>query len=248
MQESGEYRVTRHKGRGPDSEDAKVIFSHLDEDPARKFYERHLPPAPGIVLALWKPDSSLIAHSEGGHRDHLTIAEAALALGYSADTVRRGVVKGTGPLADLLRDAGRKGNEGQWLISLSDEQIAHNRNPAGVGQPMPPQAPPAYASPRPPEPADPASIGQHEEVLRERLAGLERRLADRDAEIARQVEEVARLRAEIADQDAAHRAERAEMAASAAAERERLLLLLERATVRPSVIERLLAIIRPSRS
>jgi hypothetical protein len=28
MQESGEYRVTRHKGRGPDSEDAKAIFSH----------------------------------------------------------------------------------------------------------------------------------------------------------------------------------------------------------------------------
>ena len=52
----------------------------------------------------------------------------------------------------------------------------------------------------------------------------------------------------MADQDAAHRAERAEMAASAAAERERLLLLLERATVRPSVIERLLAAIRPSRS
>jgi hypothetical protein len=85
MEESGEYRVTRHKGRGPDSKDAKVIFSHLDEDPARKFYERHLPPAPGIVLALWKPDGLLIAHSEGGRRDHLTIAEAALALGYSAD-------------------------------------------------------------------------------------------------------------------------------------------------------------------
>ena len=81
MEESGEYRVTRHKGRGPDSKDAKVIFSHLDEDPARKFYERHLPPAPGIVLALWKPDGTLIAHSEGGRRDHLTIAEAALALG-----------------------------------------------------------------------------------------------------------------------------------------------------------------------
>jgi membrane protein involved in colicin uptake len=113
---------------------------------------------------------------------------------------------------------------------------------------MLPQAPPAYASISSPEPADPASIGQHEEVLRERLAGLERRLADRDAEIARQAEENTRLRLEMADQDAAHRAERAEMAASAAAERERLLLLLERATVRPSVIERLLAIIRPSRS
>jgi len=77
---------------------------------------------------------------------------------------------------------------------------------------------------------------------------LERRLADRDAEIARQAEENARLRLEMADQDAAHRAERAEMAASAAAERERLLGLLERATVRPGVIERLLATIRPNRS
>jgi hypothetical protein len=248
MQESGEYRVTRHKGRGPDSEDAKVIFSHLDEDPARKFYERRLPPNPGTVLALWKPDGSLIAHSEGGRRDHLTIAEAALALGYSADTVRRGVVKGTGPLAALLRDAGRKGNEGQWLISLSDEQIARHRKPAGVGQPMPPQAPPAYASISSAETAAPASMGQHEEVLRERLAGLERRLADRDAEIARQAEENTRLKLEMADQDAAHRGERAEMAASATAERERLLLLLEWATVRPGVIERLLAIIRPSRS
>jgi hypothetical protein len=245
MEESGEYRVTRHKGRGPDSKDAKVIFSHLDEDPARKFYERHLPPAPGIVLALWKPDGTLIAHSEGGRRDHLTIAEAALALGYSADTVRRGVVKGTGPLAELLRDAGRKGNEGQWLISLSDEQIARHRKPAGIGQPMPPQAPPAYASISSTETAAPASIGQHEEVLRERLAGLERRLADRDAEIARQVEEVRRLRAEMTERDAAHRAERAEMAAGAAAERERLLLLLERATVRPGVIERLLSLLRP---
>ena len=147
MQESGEYRVTRHKGRGPDSEDAKVIFSHLDEDPARKFYERHLPPAPRIVLALWKPDGFLIAHSEGGRRDHLTIAEAALALGYSADTIRRGVVKGTGPLADLLRDAGRKTNEG-WIISLTDEQIAHHRK-TGISQPTPPQAPPAHAKPRP---------------------------------------------------------------------------------------------------
>ena len=247
MEESGEYRVTRHKGRGPDSKDAKVIFSHLDEDPARRFYERHLPPAPGIVLALWKPDGLLIAHSEGGRRDHLTIAEAALALGYSADTVRRGVVKGTGPLADLLRDAGRKGNEGQWLLSLSDEQIARHRKPAGICQPMPPQVSPAYASISSPEPADPASIGQHEEVLRERLAGLERRLADRDAEVARQVEEIGRLRAEMTERDAAHRVERAEMLANAAAERDRLLGLLERATVRPSVIERLLAAIRPNR-
>src|SRR3954447_15022298 len=162
MEESGEYRVTRHKGRGPDSQDAKVIFRHLDEDPARKFYERHLPPNPGIVLALWKPDGSLIAHTEGGRRDHLTIAEAALALGYSADTIRRGVVKGTGPLGDLLRDAGRKTNEG-WIISLTDEQIARHRK-VSISQPMPPQGMPAYASQTQPEPALPVSIGQHEDV------------------------------------------------------------------------------------
>ena len=34
MKESGKYRVTHHLGRGPNKEDAKVIFSHLDEEPA----------------------------------------------------------------------------------------------------------------------------------------------------------------------------------------------------------------------
>jgi hypothetical protein len=41
MQESGEYRVTRHKGGGPDAKDAKVIYSHLDEGPAMRAYQRH---------------------------------------------------------------------------------------------------------------------------------------------------------------------------------------------------------------
>ena len=45
MKDSGKYRVTHHLGRGPDSEDAEVIFSHPDEEPARRFYQRHLPPA-----------------------------------------------------------------------------------------------------------------------------------------------------------------------------------------------------------
>jgi cell division septum initiation protein DivIVA len=176
----------------------------------------------------------------------MTIAETAQALGYSADTIRRGVVKGAGPLAELLRDAGRKGNDGQWIVRLSDEQIAQHRKPASVSQPTPPQATPAYASPSSPEPADQSSIGQHEGVLLERIAGLERRLADRDTEMARQADEVARIRTEMAERDAAHRVERAELLASAAAERERLLAMLERATERPpSVVERLLAIIRP---
>jgi hypothetical protein len=75
-------------------------------------------------------------------------------------------------------------------------------------------------------------------------------------EIARQTEEVTRLRSEmnervaalqaqLAERDAAHRAERAEMQANAATERERLLGLLERATVRPGVVERLLSLLRP---
>jgi hypothetical protein len=174
----------------------------------------------------------------------MTITEAAQALEYSADTIRRGVVKGTGPLSELLRDAGRKGNDGQWIVRLSDEQIAQHRK-ASISQPMPPQAPPAYASVTPAEPADQASIGREDAVLIERIAGLEQRLADRDAEISRQAEEVARIRTEMAERDAAHRIERAELLASAAAERERLLAMLERATVRPGVIERLVAIIRP---
>src|SRR3954464_10384853 len=60
MEESGEYRVTRSKGRGPGRKIRKVIFRHLDETPARRFYER-TPPAPGYIIALWRPDGTLIA-------------------------------------------------------------------------------------------------------------------------------------------------------------------------------------------
>jgi len=37
MKDSGKYRVTHHLGRRPDSEDAEVIFSYPDEEPARRF-------------------------------------------------------------------------------------------------------------------------------------------------------------------------------------------------------------------
>jgi hypothetical protein len=69
MKESGEYRVTHHLGRGPDSKDANVIFSYPDEEPARRFYRRHLPPRVGYVLALWRPDGTLIASTIGPQRD-----------------------------------------------------------------------------------------------------------------------------------------------------------------------------------
>ena len=42
----------------------KVIFRHLDEAPARRFYKR-TPPAPGYIIALWRPDGTLIACTNG---------------------------------------------------------------------------------------------------------------------------------------------------------------------------------------
>jgi len=69
MKDSGEYRVTHHFGQGPDRNAAEVIFSHPDEEPARRFYQRHLPPRAGYVLALWRPDDSLITFTIGPQRD-----------------------------------------------------------------------------------------------------------------------------------------------------------------------------------
>jgi hypothetical protein len=64
MEESGEYRVTRSKGRGPDRKIHKVIFRHLDEVPARRFYKRTRP-RPGYIVALWRPDGTLITCTSG---------------------------------------------------------------------------------------------------------------------------------------------------------------------------------------
>ena len=64
LDQSGEYRVTRSKGRGPGRKIRNVIFRHLDEAPARRFYER-IPSAPGYIIALWRPDGTLIACTNG---------------------------------------------------------------------------------------------------------------------------------------------------------------------------------------
>jgi hypothetical protein len=64
MEESGDYRITRSKGWGPGGKSLKVIFRHLDEAPARRFYER-TPPADGYIIALWRPDGTLIASTSG---------------------------------------------------------------------------------------------------------------------------------------------------------------------------------------
>jgi enamine deaminase RidA (YjgF/YER057c/UK114 family) len=65
MEPSGEYRVTRHKGRGPNSKNAKVFYSHLDEAPAMRTYRKSVPPKSGYVVAVWRPDGSLIAFTTG---------------------------------------------------------------------------------------------------------------------------------------------------------------------------------------
>jgi hypothetical protein len=51
IEESGDYCVTRSKEWGPGRKIRKVIFRHLDEAPARRFYKR-TPPAPGYIIAL----------------------------------------------------------------------------------------------------------------------------------------------------------------------------------------------------
>jgi hypothetical protein len=65
MEPSDEYRVTRHKGRGPDSKNAKVFYSHLDEASAMRIYRKSVPPKSGYVVAIWRPDGSLIAFTPG---------------------------------------------------------------------------------------------------------------------------------------------------------------------------------------
>jgi hypothetical protein len=62
-------KIQRSHGTPSDKEDAEVIFSHLNEEPARRFYQRHLPPRVGYVLTLWRPDGSLITFTSGPQRD-----------------------------------------------------------------------------------------------------------------------------------------------------------------------------------
>src|SRR3954464_11125539 len=65
MEPSDEYRVTRHKGHGPNSKYAKVFYSHLDEAPAMRTYRKSVPPKSGYVVPHRRPDGSLIAFTPG---------------------------------------------------------------------------------------------------------------------------------------------------------------------------------------
>ena len=72
-------------------------------------------------------------------RQRMTVAEAAEALAVSDDTIRRGLA-GTGPLAELLRDAGHRDNTGRWVIELTADELERNRF-ARRRQPTQPQVP-----------------------------------------------------------------------------------------------------------
>jgi hypothetical protein len=64
MEECGEYHITRHKGPEPDSKNARVIFRHSNETLVHLVYNDALPAA-GTVVAMWRPDGSLVAFRSG---------------------------------------------------------------------------------------------------------------------------------------------------------------------------------------
>jgi hypothetical protein len=69
MEPSEKYRVTQHgyhQGTGPDSKHARTVYSHIDERLALEYYYRHVPVRPGVVLAVWRPDGSLINFTSRG--------------------------------------------------------------------------------------------------------------------------------------------------------------------------------------
>lgn len=61
-------------------------------------------------------------------RERMTVLQAAEALRVSDDTIRRGLA-GKGPLAELLRDAGRRDNTGRWMIELTAVEVERHRSP-----------------------------------------------------------------------------------------------------------------------
>ena len=131
----------------------------------------------------------------------LSIAEAAQVLGYSTDTVRRGLTKGTGPLGRVLKDAGRRMNDGRWIVSLMPAEIERHRRKAGAtGQPKPATIAVAQA-------------GVEDEVvrLRQELETYRTRAAVAEALAAERLEGIADLRRRLDVADTAHAAERAQL-------------------------------------
>ena len=155
-------------------------------------------------------------------RLRLTVAEAAEALGVSDDTIRRGLA-GTGPLADVLRDAGHRDNTGRWVIELTAREIERHRS-IRRRQHTPPQEPPAA-----PAEAETVRLRERLDALRtaaEAASGAHKeeiqRLAEgHQTEMARlaaaHAAELGRVRADLEHERAERRAE-AERAAKERAE------------------------------
>jgi hypothetical protein len=162
-----------------------------------------------------------------GERLRLTVLEAAEALGVSDDTIRRGL-SGTGPLADLLRDAGHRANDGRWIIELTAEAIERHRAPTRRQrlQHTAPDLPPASQAE-----AEVVRLRERVDALRSAAEAaaaahreeLERLAAGHSGELARlqaaHAAEVGRLRADLDHERTERRAE----AERAAAERAKLM-------------------------
>jgi hypothetical protein len=126
-------------------------------------------------------------------RERMTVLQAAEALGVSDDTIRRGLA-GKGPLAELLRDAGRRDNSGRWLIELTAAEVERHRTPLPrLRQLTPPEAPQV-----PPAEGDAASLRDLADTLR----------ITAEAAAAAHAAELGRLRADIDHERAERRAER----------------------------------------
>jgi hypothetical protein len=145
-------------------------------------------------------------------RQRMTVTEAAEALAVSDDTIRRGLA-GTGPLAELLRDAGHRDNTGRWLIELAAEKVERNR---AVRRRQPTQPQDSLA---PPADAELARLRERVDALRSAADGASgahkeeiQRLAEAHrAEIERQAAahagELGRIRADLDHERAERRAE-----------------------------------------
>jgi hypothetical protein len=126
-------------------------------------------------------------------RERVTVLQAAEALRVSDDTIRRGLA-GKGPLAELLRDAGRRDNTGRWTIELTAAEVERHRSPLPrIRQPTLPEVPHV-----PLADADLVSLRDLADTLR----------VSAEAAAAAHAAELDRLRADIEHERAERRAER----------------------------------------
>ena len=61
------YRITRHAGHTADSATATLLCTSHDEMSAWRYFQATVP-VPGMSLALWKSDGSILAFRSGPER------------------------------------------------------------------------------------------------------------------------------------------------------------------------------------